>query len=219
MTRTNPRIFAALGFRKKIEAKSGNISPWTCRILDPMKLTGPFLVLLAWPTGLLADSPESSASASAKASAHVSAMIRADLPGFVPRTDPASPQLRRDEATVARDPDVLELPKITVRERPPPKIDPLDILVKAGRKKKLAHDFKESFTGLDALLNGFSFPLFSPTMAERGRVYHQQQQLEELNRVGGAVRESDPKAAAGLAQDAAAAQRALDRQNRPAGVK
>ena len=181
-----------------------------------MQLTGPLLILVAWPTALLADSPESAASAPAKVSAHLSAMIRSELPGFVPES--ATPlQPRHDESAATHNPDVLELPKITVRKRLPPKIDPLDLLIKTGRDKKLALDFKNSLTGLDALLNGFSFPIFSPTMAERGRVYRQQQQLEELNRVASAVRHDDPKAATGLEKDAAEAQRALDRQNRPAG--
>jgi hypothetical protein len=185
-----------------------------------MKLTGPFLVALACRTALLADDTQGSpANAPAKLSTHIFAMVRSGLPEYAPRGEPSSATPPESTSVVAHDPEVLELPKITVRERPPPKVEPLDILIKSERKRKLARDFKNSFTGLDGLLNGFSFPIFSPSMAERGRVYHQQQQLGELNRVAGAVRESDPKAAAGLQKDAADAQRALDRQNRPAGDK
>ena len=184
-----------------------------------MKRTATVLVLLAWPTALLADSPESPAKESSKVSPHISAMIKAELPGYKSQTDPPSLELRRDEpaSTVGHDPEVLELEKITVRERKPQKIEPLDILVDAGRRKKLALDFKNSLKGLDALLNGFSIPILSPSMAERGRVYRQRQQLDELNRIGSAVREADPKAAADLKKSAADAQRAINQQNRPAG--
>jgi hypothetical protein len=182
-----------------------------------MRLLRPLLVLLAWPIALLADNPESPTSASPKVSAHISAMIRADLPKFAPRNGQPPSTLSESAPALPHDPEVLELPKITVRERPPSRIDPLDLLIKAGREKKLARDFKNSFKGLDGLLNGFSIPILSPTMAERGRVYHQQQQLDELTRVANVVKPSDPKAAAGLQKDAADAQRALDGQNRPAG--
>ena len=146
-------------------------------------------------------------------------MIKAELPGYKSQTDPPSLELRRDEpaSTVGRDPEVLELKKITVRERKPQKIEPLDILVDAGRRKKLALDFKNSLKGLDALLNGFSIPILSASMAERGRVYRQRQQLDELNRIGSAVRESDPKAADDLKKSTTDAQRAINQQNRPAG--
>lgn len=179
-----------------------------------MKQTGTLLVLLVFPITLLADSPESLAKESNKSSAHISAMIKAELPGYMP-----PPLVKSPESSPAstHDPDILELDKITVRERPPQKIEPLDILTLSARKKKLALDFKNSFKGLDGLLNGFSFPIFSPSMAERGRVYHRQQQLEDLNRIASAVRESDPKASAELKKDAADAKRAIDQQNRPAG--
>ena len=182
-----------------------------------MKPTGTLLVLLAWSTALLAASQESAVKVSSKVSPHVSAMIKAELPGYTP--PPAEPSATSLESSpvVTSDPAVLELEKVTVRERKPQKIEPLDILSDAGRRKKLALDFKDSLQGLDALLNGFSFPIFSPSMAERGRVYRQQQQLNELTRIGSAVRGADPKAAADLKKNAADAQRAIDQQNRPAG--
>ena len=182
-----------------------------------MKQTGTLLALLVFPTALVADSPESLAKESNKTSAHISAMIKAELPGYAPQPAPSPVKPPESSPALTHDPDILELDKITVREKPPQKIEPLDILTLSARKRKLALDFKNSFKGLDGLLNGFSFPIFSPSMAERGRVYHRQQQLEDLNRVASAVRESDPKASAELKKDAADAKRAIDQQNRPAG--
>lgn len=185
-----------------------------------MKRAGTLLALLVCPAALLAeDRQEPSPTGPGRLSAHISAMVRADLPGFVPRKEEPAAPVADPGPSVARDPDLLELPKITVREKPPPKVDPLDLLVKSGREKKLARDFKNSLSGLDALLNGFSIPILSPSMAERGRAYRQQQQLEELNRVARAVRQLKPGTADALQKDASDAQRALDRQNRPPGDK
>lgn len=186
-----------------------------------MNRAGPLLVLLTCRTIVLADDDtERSATPPARLSAHISAMVRAELPGFVPRIEqPAAASPPPSAPAVISNPDILELPKITVREKAPTRVDPLDLMIKSSRKKKLARDFKNSLTGLDAVLNGFSIPVLSPSMAERGRVYRQQQQLEELSRVASAVREVDSKVADSMQKNAVDTQRALDRQNRPAGDK
>lgn len=197
----------------------GNNPQRACRRKYFMKKAVPILAFLTWPITLVAENSDTSPIGPPKASAHLSAMVRAQLPGFTPHSEESTRATAETAQTPIPDPDVLQLPKVTVRERPPPRTDPLDILIKSERKRKLARDFKDSLKGLDGLLNGFSFPIFSPSMAERGRTYHQQQQLDELNRVSNAIRESNPKAADNLQKDVAEAQRALDRQNRPAGSK
>ena len=174
-----------------------------------MKLAG-FLILAPVGLGLLAaaepDPP--------KLSARLRQEITVSLPAYVP--PPVSPVAT---AAPSSDSDVFVLPKLTVQERPLPRIEAIDLLTKAARKKKLARDFRNSFKGLDAILNGFSIPILSPTMAERGWKSGQTQRLQELNEMAQSVKTVDPAASAGLRKSVNETQRALDAQDRPAGEK
>jgi hypothetical protein len=174
-----------------------------------MKSAGLFVLMPAWLALLAAAEPDPP-----KLSARLRGEIAASLPAYVP--PPVSPV-----STVAppSDPDVLVLPKMTVRERPVPKIDAIDLLIKSARKKKLAHDYKNSLHGLDAVLNGFSIPILSPTMATRGWRFQQAQQFGEFNETASNARLSDPAAAAALQDKITESLQAIDWQNRAAGAK
>lgn len=177
------------------------------------------LVLAAWPAALLADSPERPTRDATRVSAHISEMIRADLPKYTPQVEQPAAARSESSPSLTSDPDVLEMRKVTVTDQRPVRIDALDILTKAARKRKLARDFKDSFTGLNRLLNGFSIPMLSRSMAERGRVYHEQQEWEELTSILSVAEEVHPKGTAARRKDGADTKHAVEGESRPAGGK
>ena len=182
-----------------------------------MRPAGPLLLLLtASPACLTADGPTEASPS--QTSARLSQEIRATLPKFSP-PPPQPPPVPASAPAAPRDPDVLELPTMTVRAKHAPRIDPLDLLTKPAREKQRAVDFKNSLKGLDAILNGFSIPILSPSMAERGWRAEQARQLQDLNDIANLVRALDPAAAADLKQVATEAKRAIEQQDRPAGGK
>lgn len=173
----------------------------------PMKPAGLLLLMPAGLALLAAAEPDPP-----RLSARLRAEITSGLPTYAPPPAAAVPP-----ATTPSDPDVLVLPKMVVRQRPMQEIEGLDLLVKSARKKKLARDYKNSLTGLDAALNGFSIPILSPTMATRGWRYRQTQEFAEFTEVARNTRLADENAAADLQEKIVESERAIEWQNRPAG--
>jgi hypothetical protein len=177
-----------------------------------MKAAG-FLMLLLVATGARAAGEPAEA---ATTSSRLSAEIRAQLPAFVPPPDQPK---HAPAATTTSDPDVLELPKLTVREKVQPRIKPIDLMTPRALNRKFAVDYKKSLQGLDKVLNGFWIPLFGPSLAARGRAQYTARQFQDLSYVINAARTDDSAASDGLQQAEAEMNRAIDRQNRPAGGK
>lgn len=117
------------------------------------------------------------ASSPATLSSRLAAEIRATLPKYQPH-----PEKSENEAPAApTDPDILVLPKVVVKQSAPPRILDNDLLKKKALNKRLIHEYENSLEGLDAILNGFSVPLFAPSMKARARGAYKQRKLDDLN--------------------------------------
>lgn len=81
--------------------------------------------------------------------------------------DPAKPVTPDDIAKLADpdNPDVLVLPKMTVKQKPRPRLTPDMIATDKG----LADLHAQKTTDLDRVLNKFTIPLFGVSAAERAR--------------------------------------------------
>jgi hypothetical protein len=159
-----------------------------------MKAARPLLLGFVAAGALLAAEPADPPAAPTK----LSEVIRASLPAYTP--PPPRPKNTPGEATTP-DPDVLVLPKMTVRERYQPRIVPNDLLTPRELNKKFAADYKKSLKGLDAILNGFSIPLFGPSLAARGRAQYRAQQYRDMFNTIDAIATDDPVQAADLRRE------------------
>lgn len=159
-----------------------------------MKAAGFILLLLVAPGALAAGEPADAATTSSR----LSGEIRARLPAYVPPPD--QPKNAPAAATTA-DPDVLELPKLTVREKVQPRISPRDLMTPRALNRQFAVDYKKSLKGLDKLLNGFSIPLFGPSLAARGRAQYRAQQYRDMFGTIDAIATEDPEQAAELRRE------------------
>jgi len=156
-----------------------------------MKAAGSLLLLLV-ATGALAAGELADA---ATTSSRLRAEIRARLPAYTPPPDQPK---NAPAAATTPDPDVLELPKLTVREKIQPRIKTIDLMTPRALNRKFAVDYKKSLNGLDAVLNGFSIPLFGPSLAARGRAQYRAQQYRDMFDTIDAIANVDPAQAAGL---------------------
>jgi len=136
--------------------------------------------------------------AAQKPSPAVSEQITAGLPKYTP-APPQKPQ----EPVMAPNPDVLELPKMTVKQKPRPRLTP-DLV---SSKKDIGADWaKHNFTGLDQALNKFTLPLFGTSIEARAYEEYlrarQEQVNSEVSNISKALEVVDPKEAKAL-RDAA----------------
>jgi hypothetical protein len=178
-----------------------------------MKAAGPILLCLVAAVTLPADEP----AAPPATSDRLKGIIRAGLPNYTP----PPPKVMFDGITTnpPSDSDVLVLPKVTVREKAPPRFDPLMLMRADQLAKKYAKDYKDSLKGLDALLNGFSIPLFGPSLASRGAARYRASQMADLDQVITTGKASDPKTSGELQQAVKDMNEAQDWQNRVTGGK
>ena len=180
-----------------------------------MRFIGFSLLCVVEAVSLLADQTPGNAG-TAKLSSRLAAEIRASLPKYAP--SPATPS-QKTEPTSHYSSDLLILPKVIVNERPPPRVEPNDLITTKALDKKLARDFKNSLTGLDAILNGFSIPLVSPSMKARGRSAYKARKRGELNDFIRSTSAADATAGAKLKDAANEMDKAEDWQNRVTGGK
>jgi len=138
------------------------------------------------------------AAAEPAVSPRLRAAIRASLPAYTP---PPPPPLDTPAEATTPDPDVLELPKMTVREKVPPRITPHDLMTPRALNRKYAVDYKNSLQGLDKVLNGFSIPLFGPSLAARGRAQYRARQYRDMFSTIDAIATDDPAQAAELRRE------------------
>ena len=166
-----------------------------------MKPTAPILgLLLATLAGAIRaeDAPASpTAAATPSLSADVATQLAATLPGYAP--PPAAKPVE------APNPDVLELPKMTVKQRPRPRLGAIDILGPKAFNEELA---KKNLSAFDrSFLNKFTLPLFGTSAAERAReeynLAQKQQFLSDVLTIAKAAELTDPANAKALREAAA----------------
>lgn len=105
----------------------------------------------------------------------------------------------------APNPDVLELPKMTVKQRPRPRLGEINILGPKAFNEELA---KKNLSALDhSFLNKFTLPLFGISAAERAReeynIAQKQQFLSDVMTIARAAELTDPANAKALREAAA----------------
>ncbi len=157
-----------------------------------MKPAGLLLPVIGLATALAA---AEQAPASSLVSREISAKIREGLPTYQP---PAPASVGGTEGPQTNDPNVLILPKLTVKEKrlPPDAADQLMNRDEFKRKmENLYLDEVAKFGPLHYLLNKFTIPILSPSKEERGRAIYQRRELDRLRHVSDAARSLDPNSA------------------------
>ena len=174
-----------------------------------MKPAGLLLSLVGLASALTAAEPTS-----AIISREISAKIREGLPTYQPPA-PKPADEATDPGLQTTDPDVLVLPKLTVKEKrlPPDAADHL--MSRDDLKRKMENIYLDTIAEdgpLNYFLNRFTIPILSPSKEERGRAIYRQRELDRLRRVNDTVRRINPGTAGKL-------ERELDNSHttRPAG--
>jgi hypothetical protein len=120
------------------------------------------------------------------------------LPTYAPPPPPAPKQL--DQPNTPTDPDVLVLPKMTVKQKPRPRLN-ADIVYASD--KDLGNVLaKQKYTQLDQALNKFTLPLFGQSLAERAIEDHKREKKQALTddvlNISNALKDTDPAEAKAL---------------------
>jgi len=156
------------------------------------------LVLIA--TVLVRADEPATAAPPASLSAEVRQQLTTSLPGYTPPA-PAKPP-------AAPNPDVLELPKMTVKQQPRPRVRLGDSVI-LGPKAFNEDLAKKNLSTLDrGVLNKFTLPswLGGVSAAERARedynIAQKQQFLSDVFTISKAVEQTDPAAAKSLREAA-----------------
>jgi hypothetical protein len=176
-----------------------------------MKPTAQFLVLLFASLAISAvaeDSPAPPAKTAVPEPTPAPAAHPADqflIPGL-PKYSPPPAETKPGETQPANvpNPDVLELPKMVVKQKPRPRLTPEIMVTKKAYGEQLA---KEKFSSLDQALNKFTLPLFGASIAERALEEHERekkaQMASDVSNLVKALETADPAEAKAL-KDAAA---------------
>lgn len=166
-----------------------------------MKPTGFHLLVFAVAGPLAAQEPAEPAP-ERKTSARLTQEIRVTLPKFTP-PPPVLDQPKSDGTET--DPNVLALPKFTVKEKRPPTHDPDVWLTKSAIQHKAMAAYRESMTDFEWALNSWFIPLFTPPASARARAHYQNTKLggeiTRLNSLITHIGQQDPAASAELRQE------------------
>ena len=117
-----------------------------------------------------------------------------------------APASQLGQENTPADPEVLELPKMTVKQqpRPRPRLGDHTIL---GPKAFNDELLRKNFTTLDRALNKFTLPLFGSGAAERARedynIAQKRQFMDDVLTIAKAAEQTDPEAAKALREAAA----------------
>lgn len=167
-----------------------------------MKPTGFHLLVFAVAGPLAAQEPAEPAP-ERKTSARLTQEIRVTLPKFTPPPPPVLDQPKNDGTET--DPNVLALPKFTVKEKRPPTHDPDVWLTKSAIQHKAMAAYRESMTDFEWALNSWFIPLFTPPASARARAHYQNTKLggeiTRLNSLITHIGQQDPAASAELRQE------------------
>ncbi len=166
------------------------------------QLLGLLLVALS-ATARADDTPAQPAAKAATPAAAPASAATTPAPFLIPGLPPYSPPAEAQPAQ-APNPDVLELPKMVIKQKPRPRLTPEIMVTKKAFGEQLA---KEKFSALDQALNKFTLPLFGTSLAERALEEHQREKKEQLASdvltISKALETTDPAEAKAL-KDAAA---------------
>lgn len=184
-------------------AKSGSVLHfyWTLRVSSlsylhtRMKTAGLILpLLLATTLPAPAQSNPPAAEAPAKLPAEVTQRLNDQLPKYLSPTPP--------KPEVAPDPDVLQLPKMTVTQKKRPRLTDQVMMTNKAFNEKLA---KEKLTSVDRdVLNKFTLPAWfgGQSAADRAREDYDREQraqfVSDVNRMAKVVEQTDPAQAKAL---------------------
>lgn len=159
-----------------------------------MKPAGFPLLILAVAGTLAAQEP-------ARTSSRLTQQIKATLP----RYEPPPPRVLDQPKDLPADPDILVLPKVTVKEYRPPTHDPDVWLTNKAVGQKAMAAYKQSMTDLEWALNSWFIPLVTPPASARARYAYRTNKFgNEVSRLGSLmdrIAAEDPKAAAELRQE------------------
>lgn len=180
-----------------------------------MKTAG--IPLLAFAlAGSLPAAEDAATPRSVKTSARLKQEIQATLPKYAP-----PPKVLDQPKEVPNDPDVLALPKITVKEYRPRDHDPDVWLTDKGVQQKALAAYKQSMSEFEWALNSWFIPLFSAPPSARARsAYEMNKSMEELRRVHrlfNIISATDAKAAGELEAERVKMEQTEYWQSRPAG--
>jgi hypothetical protein len=157
-----------------------------------MNPAGPFLVLALGGIATLTGAE----AGTGLISRDIAAKIRAGLPAYQPPGPGTAAQ--SDESDAPGDPNILVLPKMTVKERRLPRDAADHLMSRDDFKRKMENLYLDEIAKVGPLnyfLNQFTIPLFSPSKAARGRAIYQQRELDRLRHVSEAARTLAPEAA------------------------
>ncbi len=161
------------------------------------------LILLALTVSARADDTPAPAIAPEAATKPVAAVARPAnlLPGLPTYAPPPPPEPKKlDQPNTPVDPDVLVLPKMTVKQRPRQRLN-ADIVYASD--KDLGNALaKQKYTQLDQALNKFTLPLFGQSLAERALEDHKREKKQALTddvlNISNALKDADPAEAKAL---------------------
>ena len=183
-----------------------------------MKPAGFHLLIFVVAGPLAAQEPAKSLS-DRKTSARLTQEIRVALPKFTP---PPPPILDRPKSDGTEDdPNVLALPKFTVKEKRPPTHDPDVWLTNKAVQQKAMAAYKQSLTDLEWALNSWYIPLFGSSPSARARASYENQkkmsELQHVHRLFRAISTTDSRAGGDLEKERVKMDQAEYWQSRPAG--
>ena len=119
------------------------------------------------------------------------------LPGLPPSAPPPPPAPKQLDQPA--DPEVLVLPKMTVKQKPRPRLNADIVYAPKDLGSLLA---KQKYTQLDQALNKFTLPLFGQSLAERALEDHKREKKQALTddvlNLSNALKETDPAEAKAL---------------------
>lgn len=122
------------------------------------------------------------------------------LPGLPSYAPPPPPEPKKiDQPNTNADPEVLVLPKMTVKQKPRPRLNADIVYSSQDLGNVLA---KQKYTQLDQALNKFHLPLFGQSLAERAIEDHKREKkqalTEDVLNLSNAIKETDPAEAKAL---------------------
>lgn len=155
----------------------------------------------------------------AKTSSRLAQEIRVALPQFSP-----PPQILDQPKSIGLedDPNVLALPKVTVRDKVPPGHDPDLWLTDFAIQQKAMVQYRQSLSDFDWMLNSWFIPLFTPPASARARAAYEEGKFHaEVDRLRGLIDRigvENPKASARLRIELGDMLQTQDWLKRPAGM-
>lgn len=103
------------------------------------------------------------------------------LPGLPTYAPPPPPEPKKIDQPKPldgdTDPELLVLPKVTVKQKPRPRLNPEIVYDKQAFGDILV---KQKFTQLDQVLNKFTLPLFGQSVAERALEEHEREKKKQM---------------------------------------